>query len=110
MPNTIETFRRCPLDAPCYIFAVSSVLIALLGAMMATNQPVAVSNVVKRTTGVSLTIPDPKDPVEKEFRALMIADDEAHDAVDSWMKDNEKFNKQGAALEKEALNLFSEMS
>ncbi len=32
---------------------------------MATNQPAAVSNLVTQTTGLTVNIPDPNDPVEK---------------------------------------------
>ena len=41
-------------------------LIGLLSALIATNQPVAVSNFVARTTGVSVQLPDPNDPIERE--------------------------------------------
>jgi tetratricopeptide (TPR) repeat protein len=83
---------------------VSNLLIGLLGALLATNQPAAVSNLVTQTTGVSVSIPDPSDPVEKEFHQLMTDDDAAMDEVDKWIQENNSFTEQGAGISKETLN------
>ena len=73
-------------------------LISLLGALIATNQPVAVSNFVARTTGVSVQIPDPNDPIEKEYRKLLELDDAAQAEVDKWIRQDTAFREQGAGL------------
>jgi len=39
-----------------------------------------------------------RDPVELELRKIMIADDEAQDEADRWIKDNAAFKSQGAGL------------
>jgi tetratricopeptide (TPR) repeat protein len=77
---------------------VSDILIGLLGALMATNQPAALSNLVVQRTGVAITVADPNDPVEKEFRKLMEDDDAAQAEVDQWIQDNEVFGAKGAGL------------
>jgi tetratricopeptide (TPR) repeat protein len=70
----------------------------LLGALVATNQPAAVSNLVLQTTGVSMVIPDRNDPVEQEFQKLMDRDDEAQAEVDQWIRENNDFAAKGAGM------------
>jgi tetratricopeptide (TPR) repeat protein len=77
---------------------VSNRLIGLLGALVATNQPAAISNLVVQTTGVSVSVPDPNDPVEKEYQKLMADDDAAQAEVDQWIQDNDAFAAKGAGV------------
>ncbi len=77
---------------------MSELLIGLLSALVATNQPAALSNLVAQTTGVSIQVTDPNDPVEKEYRKLLEADDSAHEEVDQWIKDSASSNEKGAGL------------
>ncbi|HLP76048.1 MAG TPA: tetratricopeptide repeat protein, partial [Candidatus Paceibacterota bacterium] len=83
---------------------MSSLLIGLIGAALATNQPSAVSNLVEQTTGVSVQVPDPNDPVEREFKQLEEDDDDAHEEVDRWIRENEEFKAKGAGVSNEELN------
>jgi tetratricopeptide (TPR) repeat protein len=83
---------------------VSDLLIGLVGALLATNQPAAVSNLVVQTTGLSVQVPDPNDPVEKEFKKLMADDDAAQAEVDKWIQDNQAFAAKGAGTPNEDLN------
>jgi tetratricopeptide (TPR) repeat protein len=78
---------------------MNDLLSGLLGALLATNQPVALSNLVQQKTGLALQIPDRNDPVEREFRQLMEADDVAQAEVDKWITDNQKFAEKGAGVE-----------
>ena len=64
---------------------MNELTIGLLGALLATNQPLAVSNVIKEQTGVS--VPVTADPVDRELRQVMIADDAAMDEVQKWIED-----------------------
>lgn len=68
---------------------MSDFTIGLLGALLATNQPQAVSNLVQQNTGVALPIVDVNTPEERELRNLMIADDAAMDEVNSWLSTNQ---------------------
>src|SRR5438876_113895 len=77
---------------------MDSFLIGLLSALVATNQPVAVSNFVARTTGISVSVTDPNDPVEKEFQKLLETDDAAQEEVDKWIRDETAFREKGAGL------------
>ena len=83
---------------------MNELLIGLVGALIATNQPLAVSNLIQQHTGVSVTLVNPNDPAEKELTRLMTGDDAALDEVDKWIRDNNAFAAQGAGESKEALN------
>ena len=67
---------------------MSDLTIGLLSALLATNQPQAVSNLVQQHTGVSLPIVDVNDPAEQGLRNLMIGDDAAMDEVNDWISTN----------------------
>lgn len=67
---------------------MSDLTIGLLSALLATNQPQAVSNLVQEHTGVSVPLVDVNDPAEKELRDLMIADDAALAEVNDWISTN----------------------
>ena len=95
-----------PLLAPasaCYVAPVNDLLIGLLGALMATNQPSAVSNLMLKKTGVSISVPDKNDPVEKEFAKLMADDNAAQAEVDQWIQRSDKFAEAGAGRGPETL-------
>jgi tetratricopeptide (TPR) repeat protein len=83
---------------------VNDLTIGLLGALLATNQPQAVSNLVQQQTGTSVTIANPNDPVEKELLQLMTDDDAAADEVDKWIRDNDSLAAKGAGESREELN------
>ena len=78
--------------------------IGLLGALLATNQPLAVSNLVQQQTGVSVAVVNPNDPAEKELQQLMEDDDAALAEVDQWIQTNNALMAKGMGESKEALN------
>ncbi len=61
---------------------MSDLLAALLAALVATNTPPTVSNQPPQRAPLSAPVPDPKDPVEKEFLKLEAEDDAAVEAVE----------------------------
>jgi tetratricopeptide (TPR) repeat protein len=83
---------------------VNELLIGLVGALIATNQPLAVSNLIQQQAGLPVTMVNPNDPAEKELKQLMAGDQAALDEVDKWIRDNNAFAAQGAGESKEALN------
>jgi tetratricopeptide (TPR) repeat protein len=83
---------------------VSDLTIGLLSALLATNQPQAVSNLVQQQTGVSVAMVNPNDPAEKELLQLMADDDAAIAEVDKWIQENNAFAAQGAGASKAELN------
>lgn len=83
---------------------MSNLLVGLVGALLATNQPAAVSNLVHQHTGAKIEITDPNDPVEKEFKQVMDADDTAQAEVDEWIQNNQKFAAKGAGESNAELN------
>ena len=82
---------------------MNDLLIGLLSALVATNPPAAVSNMVLRKTGLSINVPDKNDPLEKEFQKLMTDDEDAQAEVDQWIKSNDKFAAQGVGRAPETL-------
>jgi tetratricopeptide (TPR) repeat protein len=72
--------------------------------MVATNPPVALSNLVAATTGIAVAVPDSSDPVEKEFKKIMVEDDAAQAEVDGWIRENEEFAAKGAGIPAAELN------
>ena len=83
---------------------MSDLTIGLLGALLATNQPQSVSNLVQQNTGVSVAIVNTNDPAEQELEKLMEDDDAALDEVDRWIQTNNVLAATGAGESKEALN------
>jgi tetratricopeptide (TPR) repeat protein len=75
---------------------VSDLLVGLLSAVLATNQPQAVSNLVSEKTGISVPIVNTNDPVEREFYKVLEDDDAAEKDVLSWSDNAEAFSKAGA--------------
>ena len=66
---------------------MSDLTIGLLSALLATNQPQAVSNLVQEHTGVS--VPLQADPAEQELHNIMAEDDAALDEVHDWINTNQ---------------------
>lgn|GEM_PF-101605 len=83
---------------------MNELFIVLVSALAATNQPLAVSNSIQQNAGVSISIPNPNDPAEKELHQLMVEDEAAFNEVDKWIRDNDAFAAQGAGESKEELN------
>jgi tetratricopeptide (TPR) repeat protein len=83
---------------------VNTLLIGLLGALVATNRVAAASNLVEQTTGVAISAIDTNNPVEKEFKQLEADDDAAHEEVDRWIRENNEFAAKGAGIPDAELN------
>ena len=84
---------------------MNDLLIGLLSALVATNPPAAVSNLVQKKTGLSVAIADPNDPVERAYRKLMTDDDAAQAEVDGWIKERNRFSDTQTDVERASLNL-----
>jgi len=84
---------------------VNDLLIGLLGTMMASNTPAATSNLIQQQTGITVSIPDPNDPVEAEFERLLELDDEAQGEVDEWIRDNNAFAEAGGGIPRAELSI-----
>jgi tetratricopeptide (TPR) repeat protein len=82
---------------------MSDLTIGLLSALLATNQPQAVSNVIQQQAGVAVNLA--ADPVESELRAVMIADEDAQDEVDGWIQ---TFSATGTNATREASQALSQ--
>ena len=70
---------------------MNKVILGLLGTLLAANQSLAASNVVQQQTGAAVEVA--VDPVARELRDAMLADDAAQDAVNGWLHD---FDTQSA--------------
>jgi len=67
---------------------MNDLTVGLLSALLATNQPQAVSNLVQQQTGVSVVVDNAGDPEATELRQLMIEDDAALAEVNDWINTN----------------------
>ena len=83
---------------------MNDLTIGLLSALLATNQPQAVSNLIQQNMGVTVSIPNPNNPAETELLQLMAEDDAAQAEVDKWIQENNAFAAQGAGESKAELN------
>lgn len=75
---------------------MSSLLVGLLSAALSTNPTVAVSNVVSNQTGVSLSLPNPNDPVEVAYHKVLEDDDAAEKDILQWADNANAFSRAGA--------------
>jgi tetratricopeptide (TPR) repeat protein len=78
---------------------VNDLLAGLLGALMATNQPTALSNLIHKKTGLAVTVPAKNDPTELEFQKLMADDDAAQAEVDKWIAESGRLPEKGQGIE-----------
>lgn len=83
---------------------MNSLLTGLLGALLATNTPLATSNLIYQQTGLAIQVPDTSDPVEQEYQQLLVMDDEAQTEVDTWIRENQARQATGDAFPDLELN------
>ena len=75
------------------------IIVGWLGAVLTAGQLAAATNLVSVTSNSApVTAAEDKDAVEREFKKLMAADDDAQAEVDEWIRDNEAAAARGAAL------------
>jgi tetratricopeptide (TPR) repeat protein len=86
------------------VAGVAELLSTFLSALVATNSAGAISNVVEKTTGISVHVAQVNDPVEREYLKLLEMDDAAQAEADRWIKENNEFKAQGAGVEAITLN------
>ena len=84
---------------------MNALFIVVLGALLAANPVAGAGNPTARTPASSITVPNPNDPVETEYRKLLEDDDKAQEEVDGWIKENQAFAAKGAGLEQASLSL-----
>ena len=84
---------------------MNDLLVGLLSALVATNPPAAVSNLVQKKTGLSVAIANPDDPVERALKKLMADDDAAQAEVDEWIKARNQSGTKQSEVERAAFNL-----
>lgn len=73
---------------------MTNLLVSLLGALLATNPPAAITSPPLQTTTTSVT--STNDPVEQEYQNLLNLDDTTQEQVDQLIRNNEAFAAQGA--------------
>jgi tetratricopeptide (TPR) repeat protein len=83
---------------------VNNLLSGLLGALLATNTPLATSNLIQQETGLSVELANTDDPIEREFQGLLELDDEAQAEVDEWILQNNELRATGEQTPDAELN------
>jgi tetratricopeptide (TPR) repeat protein len=66
---------------------VNDLTIGLMSALLATNQPAAVSNLIENQTGIA--VPVAADATEQQLDQVMIGDDAALDEINAWISTNQ---------------------
>ena len=82
----------------CYVPSMADLLSGLLGVLIATNQPSALSNLVHQKTGAKIEIANTNDPVEREYLRLLEMDDAAQSDVDRWITENRAEANDGGTM------------
>jgi tetratricopeptide (TPR) repeat protein len=82
---------------------VTNLIIGLLSAALATNPGTATSNLLKQTTGVSVNIPNPNDPVEQEYEKVLADDDATVADIQQILRNNDAAKLNGTALNEDQL-------
>jgi tetratricopeptide (TPR) repeat protein len=83
---------------------MSTLLLSLLGALLTTNEPSPSTNLPAPGTNLTATVPDPNDPVEREYKQLMMDDDAALAEVDDWIRENQANRAKGGGMPDDLLN------
>jgi len=74
---------------------VSVFFAALASAVLVTNAPPTVSNLVAEKTGLSAPVINTNDPVENEYYNILLADDAAEKDIIKWTDDAQVIAKGG---------------
>ena len=75
---------------------MSYLWIGILGSLLAATPALGETNSVAATNGAASTTAESKEEIEREFRKVMEADDDAQAEVDKWIRDNQEFAAKGA--------------
>jgi tetratricopeptide (TPR) repeat protein len=67
--------------------------VGLLSAVLSTNPPQAVSNLVAQKTGITVPIIDTNSPVENEYYRILVDDDAAEKDILQWSDNADAFTK-----------------
>lgn len=81
---------------------MNDLLIGLLSALVATNTPLAMSNLVQKKTGLAVAVANPNDPLAQAVKKLMEADDAAQAEVDRWIQERQKLDRKESDVEQAA--------
>ena len=79
-----------------YCSNVSDLLVGLLSAVLSTNPPIAVSNLVAEKTGIAIQVVNTNDPVEIAYRKVLVDDDAAEKDVLKWSDEADAAARAGA--------------
>jgi tetratricopeptide (TPR) repeat protein len=85
---------------------MSDILIGFLSAVLATNTPAALSNLVHQKTGLAVPVADSNDPVERDYNRILEEDDQAMADIDGWIQESQarQGSDQERAVQKTLLN------
>jgi tetratricopeptide (TPR) repeat protein len=84
---------------------VSTLLIALLGILLAMNTAIATNTLAQPPGATIASGPATNDPVEAAFERLLELDDDAQAEVDQWIRENNAFAAQGGGIPSAELNI-----
>lgn len=77
---------------------MTNLVIAAVSAVLATNPPAAISNLVQTQTGIVLPVAETNDAVDQALAKLMEQDNAVRAEITKWIEENSKFEEAGAAV------------
>lgn len=83
---------------------MTNLVVAAVSALLATNQPAALSNLEPTQTGLAAPLGATNDPVTLALDQLMADDDAARAEVEKWIRENELFAEKDAGVTPAEMN------
>ncbi len=83
---------------------MTNLIAGIVGVLVASNQPVALSNLVAQTAVSTAGVSSTNDPVEMEYQNVLSEDDKAMAEVDGWIRENNEYKEKGAGVDAGLLN------
>ncbi|MBI3851219.1 MAG: hypothetical protein HY298_13240 [Verrucomicrobia bacterium] len=83
---------------------MNSLLIGVLSVLVSTNQPTTISNTSTNQIGISASIPNRDDLLERECQKLLEDAAAAQAEVTRWIRENQSAEEKGTALSSAAMN------
>jgi tetratricopeptide (TPR) repeat protein len=83
---------------------VSTLVIGLLGVVLAATPPAAVSTQPTKSAPATISSPNPEDPVEREYLKLLEEDDRAQAEADEWIREHRAKEAAGEKVQNALLS------
>ena len=77
---------------------MNDLLIGVLSALLATNQPAAISNLLQQKVGIAAQVERGNEPLERELKRIMEMDDQVRREIDDLITESDRAQAKQPAL------------